>query len=64
MNETLPIIEIVLYYSVIIASPVIYIAYLKCNKKISKAGIQQNIRIFGTFYILILALGLFAFFKG
>ncbi len=64
MNETLPIIELVLYYSVIIASPVIYIAYLKRNKKISKEEIRQNVRIFGTFYVLILALGLFAFFKG
>jgi hypothetical protein len=63
MNEKLPIIELVLYYSVIIASPVIYIAYLKRNKKVSKEEIRQNLRIFGTFYILILALGAFAFLK-
>jgi hypothetical protein len=63
MNEKLPIIEIVLYYSVIIASPVIYITYLKRNKKVSKEEIRQNLRIFGTFYVLILAMGLFAFLK-
>ena len=62
-DKTLPLIEIGLYYSVILLSPVIYIAYLKSQKKIDKGEIRQNITIFGTFYVLIALLGAFAFFR-
>lgn len=60
-DKTLPLIEIGLYYSVILLSPVIYIAYLKSKKKVAKTEIRQNVMIFGTFYVLIALLGVFAF---
>lgn len=57
---TLPIVEITLYYSVVLLSPVIYVIYLKRRQKISKRELQQNILIFGTFYVLIGLLGTYA----
>lgn len=62
-DKTLPLIEIAIYYSVILLSPVVYIAYLKSQKKVGKAEIRQNIAIFGTFYVLIALLGTFAFLR-
>lgn len=64
VSNTLPLIEIGIYYSVILLSPVIYIAYLKRKKQVAKAEIRQNIVIFGTFYVLIAVLGAFAFLRG
>jgi len=63
MNENLPIIEMVLYFATILVSPVIYILYLKQNKKIKKAEIRQNMLIFGFFYILIALVAMFAVLK-
>lgn len=57
---TLPVVEITLYYSVVLLSPVIYVIYLKGRQKISKRELQQNILIFGTFYVLIGLLGTYA----
>lgn len=62
-DKTLPLIEIGLYYSVILLSPVLYIAYLKNQKKIGKTELRQNIAIFGTFYILIAVVAAFAFLR-
>jgi len=63
VNTSLPIIEIILYFSVILLSPVIHIFYLK-RKNVRKEEIRTSILIFGSFYLLIAILMTIAILKG
>ena len=54
-------IELIVEFSVILLAPIIHNYYLWKAKKVDSSIIQQNIRIFSFFYVLIAIVGLVAF---
>ena len=54
-------IELIVEFSVILLAPIIHNYYLWKIKKVDSSVIQQNIRIFSFFYVLIAIVGLIAF---
>ncbi len=54
-------IEIIIEFSVVLLAPIVHNYYLWKVKKVPSFVIQQNIKIFSVFYVLIAVAGFWAF---